>query len=73
MSLFLSTSTGPGGTAVNVSRSEAVRLSETDPVSRIVKSASKVLHMCILNYPVKFLVPCKQMSLAKIEDPEVGG
>lgn len=73
MSLFRSTSTEPGGTAVNVSRSQAARLSETEPVTRIVKFASNVFHMRISNYPVKSLVLCEQMSLAKIEGPKVGG
>ena len=73
MSLFLSTSAGPGGTIANVSRSQGAKLSEMEPVPRIVKSASNVLHMRISNYPVKSLVLCEPMSLAKIEGPKVGG
>ena len=73
LSLFLSTSAGPGGTIANVSRSQGAKPSETEPVPRIVKSASNVLHMRISNYPAKPLVLCEQMSPAKIGDVKVGG
>jgi hypothetical protein len=73
LSLFLSTSAGPGGTIANVSRSQGAKLSEMEPVPRIVKSASNVLHMRISNYPAKPLVLCEQMSQAKIGDFKVDG
>jgi hypothetical protein len=71
--LFRSTSTEPGGTAVNVSRGQGAKLSEMEPVPRIVKSVSNVLHMRISNYPAKPLVICEQISQAKIGDFKVGG
>jgi len=71
--LFRSTSTEPGGTAVNVSRGQAAKLSETEPVTRIVKFASNVFQMRISNYAVKSLVLCEQMSQAKIGDFKVDG
>ena len=49
------------------------KLLEIEPVPRIVKSASNVLHMRISNYPAKPVVLCEQMSQAKIGDFKVRG